>query len=82
MAKYVADLTDVEHIFASQDEENQWVEWDFKTAEIEPTHYSIQTHGGESGEGHLQNWVLEGRNAQEECLNKPPKNSNAVNAST
>jgi hypothetical protein len=28
---------------------NQWIEWDFKSADIEPTHYSIRTHGGESG---------------------------------
>jgi hypothetical protein len=63
--KYVADLTDVMHIFQSKNETNQWIEWNFKTAQIEPTHYSITTTGDESGEGHLQNWVLEGRNAQE-----------------
>jgi hypothetical protein len=60
-AKYVADLTDVEHIFASKNEGNQWIEWNFKTAEIEPTHYSIRTTDEESGASHLQNWVLEGR---------------------
>jgi hypothetical protein len=60
-AKYVADLTDVKHIFASKNEDNQWIEWDFKTAEIEPRHYSIRTTDDESGRGHLQHWVLEGR---------------------
>jgi hypothetical protein len=42
-------------------EANQWIKWDFKTFQIESTHSSIQTHGGVSGEGHLQHWVLEGR---------------------
>jgi hypothetical protein len=54
------------HHFQSKDETNQWIEWNFKTAEIEPTHYSILTHGDESGGRHLQNWVLEGQNAQVE----------------
>jgi hypothetical protein len=60
-AKYVADLTDVGHIFNSKNEGNQWIEWNFKNAEIEPTHYSIRTHSRDSGKAHLQNWVLEGR---------------------
>jgi hypothetical protein len=61
MAKHVTDLTDWNHIFQSKTEGNQWIEWDFKTAEIEPTHYSIRTHGDESGGNHFQHWVLEGR---------------------
>jgi hypothetical protein len=65
-AKYVADLTDVEHMYASKNEPNQWIEWNFETAEIERTHYSILTHTGAPGSGHMQHWVLEGRNAQEE----------------
>jgi hypothetical protein len=59
-AKYVADLTDIDHEFASENETNQWIEWNFKAAEIEPAHYSIRTDIG-SGGGHLQHWVLEGR---------------------
>jgi hypothetical protein len=64
-AKYVADLTDVLHVFQSKDEVNQWIEWDLKSVEIEATHYSIRTHGGKSGWNHLQHWILEGWNCQE-----------------
>jgi hypothetical protein len=52
-------------IFETKNEPNQWIEWDFKTAQIEATHYSIFTHGSESGRSHLRNWVLEGRNGDE-----------------
>jgi hypothetical protein len=52
-------------IFQSKIQRNQWIEWDFKTAQIEATHYSIITHAGESGDSHLRNWVLEGRNGDE-----------------
>jgi hypothetical protein len=52
-------------IFNSRNEANQWIEWDFKTAQIEATHYSIRTHGSDSGGCHLRNWVLEGRNGEE-----------------
>jgi hypothetical protein len=60
-----ADLTDDMKIFNSKSEANQWIEWDFKTAQIEPTHYSIRTHAGESGSSHLRHWVLEGRTEDE-----------------
>jgi hypothetical protein len=53
LAKYAADLTDVKHIFVSKNEANQWTESDFTTAEIEPIHYSIRTHGDSSGTSHL-----------------------------
>jgi hypothetical protein len=53
-AKRVADLTDIEHIFVSKNEGNQWIEWKFKTGEIEPTHYSIRTHKGDTGTGHCK----------------------------
>jgi hypothetical protein len=52
-------------VFGSMDAANQWIEWDFKSADIEPTHYSIRTHGGPSGGGHLREWVLEGRTGDE-----------------
>jgi hypothetical protein len=45
---------------------NQWIEWDFKTAKIEPSHYSINTNGDKAGGTHLQHWVIEGRNEEEE----------------
>jgi hypothetical protein len=55
-------------IFQSKTEPNQWIEWDFKSAQIEATHYSIFTHGDASGGRHLRHWVLEGRNADEEWM--------------
>jgi hypothetical protein len=60
----VADLRD-DHFFNSLNWSPQWIEWDFKTAQIEPTHYSIRTHGSEAGGLHLRHWVLEGRNFSE-----------------
>jgi hypothetical protein len=60
-----ADLTDPTKIFSSKDGANQWIEWDFKSADIKPTHYSIRTHGGPSGGGHLWQSVLEGRTGDE-----------------
>jgi hypothetical protein len=50
----------------SKCEMNQWIEWDFKTSQIKPTHYSIRTHRSGAGGGHLQHWVIEGRNDEEE----------------
>jgi hypothetical protein len=64
--KYVADLTDIWHYFTSKNEANSWIEWDFKTVEIEPTHYSIRIHTELFIWSVLQNWILEGRNGQEE----------------
>jgi hypothetical protein len=55
-------------LFLSKYGADQWIEWDFKSSQIETTHYSILTHGGESGGRHLRFWVLEGRNADEEWI--------------
>jgi hypothetical protein len=65
LPRNAADLRSVTH-FQSANEPNQWIEWDFKDAQIEATHYSIFTHASESGMSHLQHWVLEGRNGDEE----------------
>jgi hypothetical protein len=59
-----ADLL-AKSIFYSKLEPNQWIEWDFKSAQIEATHYSMRTHGSEPRGRHLQHWVLEGGNADE-----------------
>jgi hypothetical protein len=61
-------LTSNSKIFNSKTDFNQWIEWDFKTSQIEPTHYSIRTHNSETGGNHLQNWVIEGRNEKEEWI--------------
>jgi hypothetical protein len=47
---------------------NQWIEWNFKASEIEPTHYSIRTHNSKTRSSHLQNWVIEGRNEAEKWI--------------
>jgi hypothetical protein len=65
--RHVADLRSP-RIFNSKNEADQWIEWDFKTSQIIATHYSIFTHGGESGTSHLRNWVLEGRNGDEDWI--------------
>jgi hypothetical protein len=67
-AKNAADFAWSSLMFQSKNEPNQWIEWDFKTSQIEPTHYSIRTHGGEAGSIHLRNWVIEGRNEEEKWI--------------
>jgi hypothetical protein len=66
--KNSADFTPGSPIFESKNELNQWIEWNFKTFQIEPTHYSIQTHGGEPNSGHLRQWIIEGRNDKEKWI--------------
>jgi hypothetical protein len=46
----------------SKNESNQWIEWDFKSAEVELTGYSIRVRRSEGG---LQHWALEGRTDNE-----------------
>jgi hypothetical protein len=48
------------NVFVSNNEQNQWVCWDFHGIRITPTHYTIQTADGAKGESHLQSWILEG----------------------
>jgi hypothetical protein len=55
-------------IFASKDDMKQWIEWNFKTSEVEPTHYSIHTHGDEPAGLHLKHWVIEGRNEEDKWI--------------
>jgi hypothetical protein len=64
----VADFDLLSNLFNSKNQTNSWIEWDFKTGQIEATHYSIRTHDGEPGGGHLRHWVLEGRNGDEEWI--------------
>jgi hypothetical protein len=68
LPKNTANFTWGSPNFRSNAKMDQWIEWDFKTSQIEPTHYSIRTHGGEAGGSHLQNWVIEGRNEEEEWI--------------
>jgi hypothetical protein len=56
-----ADLTTAD-FFKSKDESNQWIESDFKSAQLELTGYSIRVPRSEGG---LQHWALEGRTDRE-----------------
>jgi hypothetical protein len=38
------------------------------TSQIEPKHHSIRTHTGKAGSRHLQHWVIEDRNEEEEWI--------------
>jgi hypothetical protein len=44
--------------FQSKTDVNQWIEWDFKASQIEPTHYSIRTHTEEAGGADLRHFWL------------------------
>jgi hypothetical protein len=68
LPKNAADFAWTSWFFKSKNAVNEWIEWDFKTSQIEPTHYSISTHGSEAGSSHLQNCVIEGRNEEEEWI--------------
>jgi hypothetical protein len=53
----VADLRNQNLVFWSETKPDQCICFDFKTIRIRPTHYTIQTYGGEC---HLKKWVIEG----------------------
>jgi hypothetical protein len=48
----VADLTDSDSHFTSQDEPDQWVCWDFHELRVRPTHYTLESIS-------LKSWVVE-----------------------
>jgi hypothetical protein len=48
----VADLTNDDTLFRSQDEPGQWICWDFHELRVWPTHYTIRS-------GTLKSWVIE-----------------------
>jgi hypothetical protein len=56
--KKVANFTPGSGVFQSKNEMNRWIEWNFKASQIEPTHYSIRTHGGEAGGAYLRHFCL------------------------
>jgi hypothetical protein len=66
VSKKSANLALHSPIFSSKNEANQWIEWNFKTSQIGPTHYSIRTHAEEAGGAHLRHRVIGGRNEEEE----------------
>jgi hypothetical protein len=44
--------------FWTDNSPDQWICWDFKSARLFPTHYSLRAESG--GESHPRHWVLEG----------------------
>jgi hypothetical protein len=50
---------------------------DFKTSQIEPTHYSIRTHSREAGGVHLRHWVIEGRNEEKKWIQLDERRDNS-----
>jgi hypothetical protein len=66
--KDAADLTWGSLYFESKAAVNQWIEWDFKASQIEPTHYTVRTHSEEAGGDHLRHRVIEGRNEEEKWI--------------
>lgn len=63
--KYAVDLEDKSHFFASDDEANSWLKYDFKDKKVRPTHYSIRTRHGK-GPQNPKTWVIEGSNDDSE----------------
>ena len=55
------NLVDLEtdSIFASKDQENTWVCYNFKHLGVIPMSYSIRTYGYGPGNWHLKSWVIE-----------------------
>jgi hypothetical protein len=56
--RYVADF-DNQSYFATQNEANSWICYDFKNMQIKVTHYSIRSRRDGNGD-HLRSWTLEG----------------------
>ena len=50
------------NVFSSHIGPNSWLKIDFIYRKVHPTHYSIQTWPNPKGQGHIQNWVIEGSN--------------------
>jgi hypothetical protein len=73
----VADLNDL-MMCCSKNSRDQWIEWDFKSVQIESTHYSIRANGDDTGHNHLQNWVLEGQSQEQEWC-KPEREESPRN---
>jgi hypothetical protein len=54
----VVDLSSL-NWYNSQNEQNQWVCFDFQNMRIKPTHYSIRAYCGRVNEQNLKSWVIE-----------------------
>ena len=59
--KTIADFDDKSHYFATANERNSWIKFDFKSHSIRPTFYSLRFRHDFKYQN-LQKWVLEGSN--------------------
>lgn len=66
LAKYAVDLNSKNTEFASNNEANSWLKYDFKKRKVRPTHYTITSESSGKGDWHPQTWVIEGSNSGEE----------------
>jgi hypothetical protein len=63
--KNAADLENRNSFFQSTNMSNSWLCYDFKSMDITPTHYSIQSYPNGSSGNHPRNWCLEVSNDKE-----------------
>ena len=63
-AKYAVEFDDRKHWFctAKYNENNMWLQYDFKDKKVRPTHYAIRSKPYDSGDRHPRFWVVEGSN--------------------
>jgi hypothetical protein len=58
-AKHALDLQNRNSFFESQKQPNSWIRYDFKSARVIPTHYSILSWNGGPGNQHPKSWCFE-----------------------
>ena len=65
LPKHVVDYYNQNYHFCSKNEENQWIQFDFKDRKVRPNNYSIQTNL-KINDCNPQNWVIEVSNSGKE----------------
>lgn len=61
-SKFAVDLDNKQTRFASKNEENSWLQYNFKDRKIHPTHYSIRSKPCGKNDWNPCHWVIEGSN--------------------
>lgn len=59
--KNAVDFNDMNSYFLTNDNQNEWLKFDFIGLKVRPTHYSIRSRP--DGGYHTKNWVIEGSNS-------------------
>lgn len=60
--KNILDFSNNGIYFASINEQNSWIKFDFINRKVRPNSYSIRTWNAPAGSSHLMNWIIEGSN--------------------